>query len=132
MRTLVVDDSAVLLDNLCAYLKSKPWFQVFGTAANGREAVRMAKLHKPDLVLMDLNMPIMDGLKATAILRRRMPELRIIIMTLDGSAKAEAEARAHGAHGFIDKQAITNDRVLMTEVRRAFHPNHAKDQRSSP
>ena len=126
LRTLVVDDSAMLLEDLCAYLKSKPLFQVFGTAANGREALRMAELHEPDLVLMDLNMPVMDGLKTTAILRRRLPDLRIIIMTLDDSAKAEAEARAHGAHGFIYKQAIMNDRILMAEVRRAFRPNNTK------
>jgi DNA-binding NarL/FixJ family response regulator len=131
LRTLVVDDSAVLLENLCAYLKAKPLFQIFGTAADGSEAVRTAELHEPDLVLMDLNMPVMDGLQATAILRQRLPNVRIIIMTLDPSAQAKAKARAHGAHGFIGKQAIMNDHLLMTEIRRAFHPKHTKDQRSS-
>ena len=53
---MVVDDSVVLLESLCAYLKSKPLFHVFGTAADGSEALRMAELHEPDLVFMDLNM----------------------------------------------------------------------------
>ena len=132
LRTLVVDDSVVLLESLCAYLKSKPLFHVFGTAADGREALRMAELHEPDLVLMDLNMPFMDGLKATEILRHHLPSVRIIIMSFDAPANAEAEARAHGAHGFICKQAIMNDLTLMTEVRRAFHPNHRKDQGNNP
>ena len=132
LRTLVVDDSVVLLENLCTFLKSKPLFHVFGTAANGSEALRMAELHEPDLVLMDLNMPVMDGLEATAILRHRLPGVRIIIMTMDHSAKATAEAWAHGAHGFIDKQAIMNDLTLITEVRRAFQLKQTQSQRSSP
>lgn len=129
LRTLVVDDSIVLLENLCRYLKSKPLFQVFCTAADGGEALRLAELHEPDLVLMDWNMPVMDGLQATEILRRRLPGVRIIIMTQDDSAEAEAEARAQGAHGFIWKPAIMNGQRLMAEVRRAFQPN---DQRGCP
>ena len=103
LRTLVVDDSVVLLERLCAYFKTQPLFQVVGTAADGSEALHMAELLGPDLVLMDLRMPVMDGLQATAILRRRVPNIRIIIMTLEDSATAEAKARAHGAHGFIGK-----------------------------
>lgn len=132
LRTLVVDDSVVLLENLCRYLQSKPLFQVFGAAANGSEALRLAELHEPDLILMDRDMPVMDGLKATVVLRRRLPGVRIIIMTQDDSAEAEAEARAQGAHGFIWKPAIKNDQRLMAEVRGAFHPAPANDQRSSP
>jgi DNA-binding NarL/FixJ family response regulator len=128
VRTLVVDDSAVLLENLCLYLKAKPLFQVFATAADGSEALRLAKLHEPDLVLMDLNMPVLDGLQATAILCRYLPNLRIIIMTADDSAQAKAAALAHGAHGFIRKEAIMNDLILMAEVRRVFHARHTKDK----
>jgi len=95
---LVVDDFTVQLENLCAYLKLKPLFLVFGTAADGRKALCVAQLHEPDLVLMDLNMPALDGLKAAAILRRCRPNQRIIIMPLDDSGQAEAEARAQGAH----------------------------------
>ena len=120
LRTLVVDDSVVLLRGLCAYLKTLPLFQVIGTAADGSEALLMAELHDPDLILMDLNMPVMDGLEATAILRRRQPNLRIVIMTLDDSAATAAQARAQGAHGFIGKLQILGDQ-LRTEIHRAFH-----------
>ncbi|MGD0651730.1 MAG: response regulator transcription factor [Verrucomicrobiia bacterium] len=127
--TLVVDDSVVLLEALCAHFKTQPLFQVVGTAVDGSEALHMAELLGPDLILMDLHMPVMDGLQATAILRRRVPNIRIIIMTTEDSATAEAEARAHGAHGFIWKLRIMND--LITEVRRAFHSDHTKDEQSS-
>jgi DNA-binding NarL/FixJ family response regulator len=118
LRTLVVDDSFRFLKVLCAYLQTEPSFQVVGTAMDGGEALRMAEMLGPDLVLMDLNMPVMDGLQATAILRRRLPNMRIIIMTLEDSVTAVARARAHGAHGFIWKLGITNG--LITEVRRVF------------
>jgi DNA-binding NarL/FixJ family response regulator len=114
LRTLVVDDSVVLLEGVCAYLKTEPLFQVIGTAMHGSEALYMAELLRPDLILMDLHMPVMDGLQATVILRRRVPNIRIIIMTLEGSATAEAKARAHGAHGFIEKSRIMKD--LITEL----------------
>ena len=126
LRTLVVDDSVVLLKGLCAYIKTQPLFQVVGTAVDGGEALYMAELLGPDLILMDLRMPVVDGLQATAILRRRVPNIRIIIMTMEDSATAEAEARAHGAHGFIWKPRIMDG--LITEVRRAFRSNHTKDE----
>ena len=121
LRTLVADDSVVLLRSLCAYLKTQPLFQVVGTAIDGREALQMAELLGPDLVLMDLNMPVVDGFQATAILRSRAPSIRIIVMTLEDSATVEAKARAHGAHGFIGKQRIIKD--LVSNVRQIFHPD---------
>ncbi len=130
LRTLVVDDSAMLLKSLCAYLKTHPLFQVVGTAVDGKEALHIAELLTPDLVLMDLHMPVMDGLQATARLRHCVPNIRIIIMTMENSAAAEADARAHGAHGFISKPRIIDD-DLITEVHRAFHSDHTKDERNS-
>jgi CheY-like chemotaxis protein len=118
LRTLVVDDSFRFLKALCAYLQTQPLFAVVGTAMGGAEALYMAELLGPDLVLMDLNMPVMDGLQATAILRRRLPNVRIIIMTVEESATAEAQSRAHGAHGFIWKLRIKTG--LLPEVRQAW------------
>ena len=118
LRTLVVDDSFRFLKALCAYLQTAPLFQVVGTAMDGGEALHMAEFLGLDLILMDLNMPVMDGLQATAILRRRVPNMRIIIMTTEHPATAEAKARAHGAHGFIWKPRIIGD--LITEVHHAW------------
>ncbi|MGA2604441.1 MAG: response regulator transcription factor [Verrucomicrobiia bacterium] len=124
LRTLVVDDSVMFMEGLCAYLMTEPLFQVVGTALDGSEALHMADMLEPDLVFMDLHMSFMDGLQATAILRRRMPSMRIIIMTKEPAATAEVKARAHGAHGFIRKLGITDG--LITEVRRVFHPDTHK------
>ena len=129
LRMLLVDDSVGLLAGLCSFFETQPLFQVVGTAMDGSEALHMAELLAPDLVLMDLRMPVMDGLQAMAILRRRVPNMRIVIMTMEDPATAEAEARAHGAHGFIWKPRIMND--LVTELHRAFLSDHTKDERSS-
>ena len=118
LRTLIVDDSALLLSCLCRLLGTQAFVQVVGTAANGSEALRKAQTLTPDLVLMDLHMPCMDGLQATTLLRRRLPKTRIIIMTLDDTGETKAATRAHGAHGFVGKSRIVHD--LMTEIRRVF------------
>jgi DNA-binding NarL/FixJ family response regulator len=128
LRILLVDDSVVLLERLCAYLKTQPSFQVIGTATNGSYALHMVELLAPDLVLMDLRMPVMDGLQTMAILRRRVPNMRIVIMSMEDSATAEAEARAHGAHGFIWKPRIMSD--LTTELRRALVSDNTKDEQN--
>jgi CheY-like chemotaxis protein len=81
---------------------------------DGAEALALAELLGPDLVFMDRHMPVMDGLQATAVLRRRLPNIRVIIMTMAASPAAESEARAHGAHGFIWKQRIMGG--LLAEI----------------
>ena len=128
LRTLIVDDSTLLLSCCRRLLDAQALVQVVGTAANGSEALHKADMLTPDLVLMDLRMPCMDGLQATALLRRRLPNTRIIIMTLDDTVEAKAAARANGAHGFVGKTRILDD--LMTEIRRVFRLKHANDERS--
>jgi len=118
IRTLIVDDSALMLICLRDLLATLEGLLVVGTAINGSEALQKAGALTPDLVLMDLNMPVMDGLKAATELRRLQPDTRIIIMTLEQSVHAKAAARAHGAHGFIQKERIVND--LTAEIQRVF------------
>jgi two-component system, NarL family, response regulator LiaR len=118
IRTLVVDDSAVLLEKLCHFLETQPLMELVGTAAQGQEALFMAELLRPDLVLMDLNMPLMDGLQATAMLRRRFPEIRVILLAFEDHPNARDSAHTHGAHGFVDKARIISD--LMPAIGRVF------------
>ena len=129
-RILVVDDSATLLERLCRFLETQPLLQVVGTAVQGNEALHRAEVLQPDLVLMDLNMPHVDGLQATAMLCRRFPHIRVIIMSMDNRSKTEAAARAQGAHGFIWKPLIMIG--LMTEVRHVFQMNPTNGERSTP
>ena len=127
LRTLIVDDSKLFLTCVRRLLDTQELIQVVGTAANGREAVHQADVLLPDLVLMDLDMPGMNGLEATEILRLRLPNARIIIMTLDETVKNKAAARAHGAHGFVGKPHMI--RTLTAEIRRVFLLNGADDER---
>ena len=123
LRTLLVDDSVLLLACLRLLLDRQALVHVVGTAANGNEALQQAELLTPDLVLMDLHMPGVDGLQAAALLRRHLPHARIIIMTLDETVENKAAARAHGAHGFVGKMRLVDD--LATEVQRVFRLKHA-------
>jgi DNA-binding NarL/FixJ family response regulator len=129
LRTLVVDDSAFLLEQLCLFLEKQPLIQVVGTALRGNDVLHHAKVLRPDLVLMDLNMPLVDGLQATTVLSSHLPNVRVIIMSLDDSPKAQASARTHGAHGFVGKPRILSD--LMTEIRRVFQMNPTENERST-
>jgi DNA-binding NarL/FixJ family response regulator len=116
LRILIVDDSAIIVHCMRDYLDSQDAVQVIGTANTGSKAVRKAVLLKPDLVLMDVNMPDMNGLQATALLRQQLINTRIILMTLDDKNPAKAIAHAQGAHGFIAKARLAND--LMSEIHR--------------
>ena len=122
IRTLIVDDSFMFLSCLRELLDTQTQVDVLGTAYNGNEALQKANELTPDLVLMDLHMPYMDGLETAALLRQRLPRTRIIIMTLDETAEAQAAACAHGAHGFIAKSRIIRD--LMPEIHRVFQLMH--------
>jgi DNA-binding NarL/FixJ family response regulator len=102
--------------SLREYLDSQTTVKVIGTADNGSEAVRQAVLLKPDLVLMDVNMPGMNGLQATVLLRQQLFNTRIILMSLDATDSSQAAARAQGAHGFIAKERLAND--PMAEIHR--------------
>ena len=129
-RTLVVvDDSAFWLERFCRLIDPLPLIELVGTALQGPEALHLADVLRPDLVLMDLKMPLVNGLQATVLLRRRLRHVLVILMSSDDSPPAQAAARAHGAHGFIWKPRVQSD--LMTEIDRAFRLNATDDQRST-
>lgn len=116
-RTFVVDASTFLLERLCRLLDAQPMIELVGTAREGLEALYLAQVLQPDLVLIDLNMPLLDGVHAAAMLRRRHRHMLVIIMSIDGSPTAQASARAHGAHGFVWQPRLHGD--LMSEIHRA-------------
>jgi len=84
IKVLIVDDIASTLDNLQKLLSFEPDIQVVGTAMNGKEGIEQAKKLAPDLVLMDVNMPIMDGIQATETLAQEVPTSPVIIMSVQG------------------------------------------------
>ena len=103
IRTLVVDDSADVLEVMCALLEMEDHVEVIGRAANGSEALDAVRILKPDLVVMDVQMPGMDGLTAATLIHLLFPEVFIVLMSADPSYYSENEIRAFGADTLIDK-----------------------------
>ena len=106
IRTLAVDDSAAVLRYLGLYLRREPRFELVGEAANGQEAVsRVAKL-KPDLVVMDVDMPVMDGLAATRLIKQEPDAPYVIVCTFDDSPSVAQAAREAGCDQFCSKEHL--------------------------
>jgi two-component system response regulator DegU len=103
MRILVVDDHETVRKGVCAILSSREDIEVCGEAANGEEAIRIAKELKPDLVILDVNMPVLGGFAAAQELKRLMPELPILFFTMNESAQFVIEAKRLGVQGFVSK-----------------------------
>jgi two-component system chemotaxis response regulator CheY len=101
-RILIVDDALFVRYSLKQAL-TQAGHDVVGEAENGLDGLRQTNRLQPELVILDLNMPVMDGLTALQAIRRNHPEVRVLICTAQGAGHVRAEARDHGAHGFIAK-----------------------------
>jgi len=105
VRTLVVDDHPIMRQGLTAMLTATPDFEVVGQAADGVEAVELAARLRPDLVLMDLRMPRLDGVAATEAVLRDVPTARVVVLTTYESDDAILGAVEAGASGYLLKAA---------------------------
>lgn len=108
MRVLIVDDNRLLVEGLTNLLAAHG-FEVAGTAADGEEAVSQAQKHRPDLVLMDIRMPRCDGLTATRLIKARMPETRVVMLTTSAEDDDLFEAVRSGACGYLLKSATGDE-----------------------
>jgi DNA-binding NarL/FixJ family response regulator len=106
IRVLVVDDSENALRAICALIELEPMVEIVGRACNGVEAIGAVASLKPDLVVMDVNMPYLDGLKTSGILSTHFPDLKILLMSADDDPELRIKSRAHGADAFIPKQEL--------------------------
>ena len=124
IRTLVADDSRTALLSVCRYLEFEGDFEIVATATDGLQLLNKAERYRPDLVLVDLSMPMINGLEATIELRKAFPKLRIIIFTeLSGLALQDQCLRC-GADGFVEKSQMPEK--LMEQVRKLFPNNPAQ------
>ena len=118
IRVLVADDSPTALQSVCDYLEFAGGFEIVGTASDGLNAVQLASQHKPDLVLLDLSMPRVNGLEAAKQIHRCTPAMRVIIFTeLEGLSLGD-ECLRHGADSFVSKNQLPEK--LLVEIRRLF------------
>lgn len=106
IRTIVVDDSPAALRAICSVVARQPNLAFVGAATNGREALVLARSLRPDLVLLDLEMPIMGGVEATSCLGRECPATRVVIVTGHDTPMLRKLCYERGARGFIVKDAL--------------------------
>ena len=107
IRVLIADDRLSSRNGLKALLATQPGIEIIGEAADGQEAVQLVEQCRPDVVLMDVRMPVTDGLEATRIIKDRWPEVKIIVLTMYPSH--QAEALAAGADAFLVKGCSAED-----------------------
>jgi DNA-binding NarL/FixJ family response regulator len=107
IKILLVDDQALFREGLRILLSSQPDFEVVAEAANGEEALRQAAIHQPNVVLMDLRMPVLDGVSATRRLHELYPQIRVIALTTFDDDEYIFEGLRAGAFGYLLKDLLS-------------------------
>jgi CheY-like chemotaxis protein len=133
-RILVAEDDGAALDAIALLLEQDRRFVVAGRARNGLEALNLAKRLKPDAVVMDIEMPVLDGVEATRQLRERSPRLPIVAISGHDYEERVLEIRSAGAHDYVRKARLVTElpRVLATVLSAAAESRHDNDQAANP
>ena len=111
IKLLLVDDHPIVLDGIKSHLCAQPDFEVVGDASNGQDALRKAKLTLPDVVLMDISMPHMNGLEAIAGLRKQVPNAKVLVLTMHDNREYIAQVVRSGARGYLLKDSAPAELV---------------------
>ena len=119
IKVLVVDDHTIVRDGICTLLALAGDIEVVGEAANGSEALKMVKELEPNVVLMDIAMPIMDGLEATRRICKEFPRTRVLVLTQYDDKEYVFPVIEAGACGFISKAAASSE--LTAGIRAIYH-----------
>jgi len=118
IRVLIADDHKVVAEGLGHLLAAQPDIEVVGTVRTGREAVRRAAELQPDVVVMDSNMPDLNGIEATRLLRERLPQARVVMLSVLADPLHIVRALRAGASGYVPKSCAGSD---VAEAIRAVH-----------
>jgi len=115
IRILLVDDHPVVRKGMSSCLSSQSHLQIVGEAVNGQEAIARAKELKPDIILMDIDMPTMTGLEATRLLRKDCPDVKVLILSVHTNRQYVLQIIQSGAQGYVLKDASPADLVRAIE-----------------
>lgn len=127
---MVADDHPVVRRGISLCLSRQPQIEIVGEAGDGREAIRQARELKPDLILMDIDMPRMNGLAVAEVLHREMPQTKVLILSMHSNTEYVIRIIQSGARGFVLKEAPTEELVRAIEMVNAgeayFSPDVAR------
>ena len=125
MNIMVVEDNSRARRALTAYMSQQVGIQVTAEASNGLEAINILKGRAPDIVLMDVQMPVMDGLEATRIIKKNWPQIKIVILTMYPNYRPEVLSA--GADAFLVKGGSVNE--MMSTIQALFQVDEVGDFR---
>lgn len=115
IKTLIVDDQELIRESLTLILKASDQIEVVGAAANGREAITMTREHKPEVILMDIRMPGIDGIECIKMIKECYAKIKIIVLTTFDDDEYIYESLKHGADGFLLK-GISREELVKSIV----------------
>ena len=124
LRVLVVDDSEVVRRGICRILQTQADIEIICEAADGADAVRKVREHRPDVVLLDITMPLMNGFDAARWIKHEFPLTLILMVSQSDSAPFAREAIAAGASGYVMKSNLTAE--LIPALRKAVSEHMRK------
>ena len=119
IRILLADDHTILRDGIRALLEDQQDIEVIGEAEDGQSAVKMAAQLDPDIVIMDIAMPLLNGLEATRHIRRDSPQVKVLILTMHENEEYIRQVLAAGAFGYVLKDAAARD--LLGAIRAVYN-----------
>lgn len=140
IRVLVIDDHPMLREGIATLLATEPGLQLVAEAANGREGVELFRLVRPDVTLMDLQMPVMNGHDAILAIREEFPDACIVVLTTYSGDERAAKAFRAGASGYLLKENVrkeladtirrvyAGEKSIPTEPVNEYYPENANDR----
>ncbi|MGA8553722.1 MAG: response regulator [Candidatus Acidiferrales bacterium] len=131
-RVLIADDNPEMRKLICRVFEPQRIFELCAEAVNGADAIAQARIWRPDLIILDLSMPVMNGIEAARAIHREMPRVPIILYTLYVQAIPESEAAAHGIKRVVAKNDIGNLLSHANEMFRTHEPTPNKSSRGNP
>jgi two-component system nitrate/nitrite response regulator NarL len=109
LRIVIVDDNLHYRNTISSYLQKKNNFQVVAEVGDGLAAIQAVEKHRPDVVLMDVSMPVMDGIDATWVIKSKFPEIRVIVLTMHDVGSISGAAFKAGTFWCLNKECSPNE-----------------------